>query len=198
LENSFLDNVILKDKELLVYLNSFGNENWDSFWLYITNQFHWIPVFVIVLVFVFYKLGLKKSLFLLLFLAAMIAFSDQLTNLVKHITGRIRPCNAPDIKPLIREFSYRPKGKSFWSGHAGVSTIVTTFLILLMRRYSKLIYLMILFPILFGYSRIYLGVHYPGDVTIGYIVGGIIGLLFYRLFKLCFKKFFKENLPNIN
>jgi len=194
LENSFLDNIIVKDKELLIYLNSFGNENWDSFWLYITNQFHWIPVFVIILVFVFYKLGLKKSLFLLIFLAVMIAFSDQLTNLVKHLVGRIRPCNAEDVKPLIREFSYKPRGKSFWSGHAGVSTIVTTFLVLLMRRYSKLIYIMILFPILFGYSRIYLGVHYPIDVSTGYLMGVIIGVCFYKLFKFCFKRVFKESL----
>jgi len=67
-----------------------------------------------------------------------------------------------------------------------------------MRRYSKIIYLMILFPMLFGYSRIYLGVHYPIDVTTGYIVGSIIGFLFYKLFKFCYQKVFKEVLPSVN
>jgi len=194
LENSFLENIVEKDKELLLYLNSFGNENWDGFWLYITDQFHWIPVFVIILVLSFLKLGLKKTLFLLVFLAVMIAFSDQLTNLVKHTTKRLRPCRAEDMKHIIRQFKYRPRSFSFWSGHAGVSTIVTTFIISLLRKPFKGIYLLILFPLFFGYSRIYLGVHYPGDVVTGYIMGSMIGLGFFKLFKYCYQKVFKEAL----
>ena len=194
MENSFLESIVARDKELLVYLNSFGSEQWDGFWLYITNQFHWIPLFVVILVLMYVKFGLKKMAFVLLFIAAMIAFSDQLTNFVKNTTDRVRPCNAVDIKPLIRYFSYRPKGYSFWSGHAGVSTIFTTFTILLFRRKYRLIYLMILFPMLFGYSRIYLGVHYPIDVTTGYIMGIFIGYLFYKLFKFAHQKVYKESL----
>ena len=122
---------------------------------------------------------------------------NQLTNFIKHLTGRLRPCNTPEIKSIIRQFSYRPRGFSFWSGHAGVSTIFTTFTILLFREKYKFIYLLMLFPMVFGYSRIYLGVHYPIDVTSGYIVGIFIGYLFYKLFKVTYKKVFKEDLTSV-
>lgn len=194
MENNFIESIIGKDKELLIYLNSFGNENWDSFWLFITHQFNWMPLFIIILVLVYLRFGVKKTLFLLFFLAIMIAFSDQLTNLIKNTTERLRPCNTPDMKPFLREFSYKPRGYSFWSGHAGVSTIVTTFIILLLRSKYKFIYLLILFPMVFGYSRLYLGVHYPIDVTTGYIMGILIGSLFYKLYKYVFQKAFKEEL----
>lgn len=197
MENNFIESIIVKDKQLLVYLNSFGNEQWDGFWLYITDQFHWIPLFIIILIIMYLKFGIKKIFLVLLFIAAMIAFSDQLTNFMKNLTGRLRPCNEPEIRSLIRVFSYRPRGFSFWSGHAGVSTIFTTFTILLFRKEYKLIYLMILFPMIFGYSRIYLGVHYPIDVTSGYIVGICVGFLFYKLFKYSYKKVFKEPLEMV-
>lgn len=191
-ENNFLEGIIAKDKELLIYLNSFGNEQWDGFWLYITNQFHWVPLFIVILILMYFKFGVKKLLFALLFIAAMIAFSDQLTNLVKNSTDRLRPCNTPGVKELIRYFSYRPRGFSFWSGHAGVSTIFTTFTILVLRNKYKFIYALILFPMVFGYSRIYLGVHYPIDIMTGYIMGLIIGFGFYKLFKFSYTKVFKE------
>lgn len=194
LENSFLESLLNKDKELLVYLNNFGSEQWDPFWLFITDQRHWIPLFLLILVLCALKLGTKKMVFLVLFLVVIVAFSDQFTNLMKNLTTRLRPCNTPELKGLLREFSYKPKGFSFWSGHAFVSTTFTTFIILLMRRYYKYIYFLVLFPMFFGLSRIYLGVHFPIDITTGYIVGFTAGCLFYKLFMYLHLKIFKETL----
>lgn len=194
MENNFLDILIKKDQELLVFLNNLGSENWDAFWLYITKQFNWIPLFVLILFLVFKKFGVKKSLFVLVFIAILVAFSDQFTNLIKYSTGRLRPCNTPELRPLIRQFSYRPRGFSFWSGHASLSTTFTVFMILTLRKSYKFIYFLILFPLVFGYSRIYLGVHFPIDVTSGYISGVLLGFGFYKLFKFLYTKIFKEQL----
>lgn len=174
-----IENIIQKDKELLIYLNNLGSEQWDGFWITITNQFTWTPLFVFVLFLVFKQFGWKKGLFTVLFIAVIVAFSDQFTNLIKNTTERIRPCNTEGLKELLRDFRYKPRGYSFWSGHASLSTTVTTFIILLLRKHFKMIYLMILFPLIFGYSRIYLGVHFPVDVTTGYVTGIILGTLFY-------------------
>lgn len=192
MENNFLKHIITKDKELLVYLNSLGSEQWDSFWLFITNQFNWIPLFASILFLIIKRFGLKKGTFLLLFIVVLVAFSDQFTNLIKSLTGRTRPCNDPNFQEFLRPFSYKPGGKSFWSGHASLSTTFTTFIILVFQKYYKFIYLLIVFPILFGYSRIYLGVHFPVDVTCGYLSGILLGFLFYKLFKSSFvqKKLF--------
>ncbi|TDQ23788.1 phosphatase PAP2 family protein [Tenacibaculum caenipelagi] len=175
-----IENILQKDKELLIYLNNLGSEQWDGFWLTITNQFTWTPLFVLVLFLVFKQFGWKKGVFTLLFIAVIVAFSDQFTNLIKNTTERIRPCNTESLKGYLREFSYKPRGYSFWSGHASLSTTITTFMILLLRKHYKVIYFMVLFPLIFGYSRLYLGVHFPVDVTSGYISGIIFGILFYK------------------
>ncbi|WP_299679887.1 phosphatase PAP2 family protein [uncultured Tenacibaculum sp.] len=194
MENSLLDALIEKDKALLIYLNNLGNEQWDNLWLWITHQFNWIPLFVVILGLLVWKFGVKKTLFTLLFIAIFVAFSDQFTNFIKNLTGRTRPCNAVEMQEYLRQFSYKPRGKSFWSGHASLSTTFTTFIILLLRKRIKYIYILILFPLVFGYSRLYLGVHYPIDVSTGYVSGIILGTLFYKLYKIIFQKIFKETL----
>jgi len=192
LENNFLDQLIALDKQVLIFLNNLGSETYDAFWLFITKQLNWIPLFVLVLALIYAKFKLKKTLFILLFLVVLVAFSDQLTNFIKNTTNRIRPCNAEDMQGFLRYFSYKPGGKSFWSGHACLSTTFTVFTILLLRDQSKLIFLMVLFPMLFGYSRIYLGVHYPIDVSTGYVMGILIGVLFYKLFKVLYAKIYNN------
>ena len=193
-----LDIIRSKDAELLIFLNNLGNEKWDSFWLTITNQFNWIPLFVIILLLIYIRFGLKKTLFSLLFIAVLVAFSDQFTNLIKNTTERMRPCNTAELQEYLRQFTYKPRGYSFWSGHASLSTTFTTFIILLLRSKFKFIYFLILFPIVFGYSRVYLGVHYPGDITVGYLSGIILGTMFYKLYSLLYLKIFKENLVQSN
>lgn len=178
-----LDSILNIDKELLIYLNNLGSEQWDGFWLALTNQLHWSPLFALILFLIFRKFGWKNGLVTLLFLVVLVAFSDQFTNLIKNSFERLRPCNAEGVKEQIRLFTYRPQGYSFYSGHASLSTTFTTFIILLLRKHYKYMYLLIGFPLLFGYSRIYLGVHYPVDVLCGYATGIFFGYVFYRIQK---------------
>ena len=176
-----LDSILQLDREILIYLNNLGTEQWDSTWLYVTNQFHWIPLFLVLIGLLFWKFGWKNSLVLLVFVALIVTFSDQFTNFIKNTFERVRPCNEETLVGLIRDFSYKPRGYSYYSGHAALSTTVTTFLILLLRKHIKFIYCLILFPLIFGYSRIYLGVHYPFDVLSGYVAGIFFGTLFYKI-----------------
>lgn len=189
-----LEKLLQKDTELLIYLNNLGSEQWDSFWLAITNQLNWIPLFVIILGLVFGKFGTKKGIFMLLFITVLVAFSDQFTNLIKNTFQRVRPCNVTEIQEYLRQFTYRPGGYSFWSGHAHLSTTFTVFTILLFGKKVKPIYFMVLFPLLFGYSRIYLRVHYPLDVFTGYVTGIVMGFVFYKLLQYLYKRIFKEQL----
>ena len=176
-----LDFILQLDREILIFLNNLGTQQWDPFWLFITKQFNWLPLFLTLLGLLLWKFGWKNSLLILVFVAVVVAFSDQFTNFIKHSFGRIRPCNEESLVGLIRDLSYKPGGYSYYSGHAAVSTTVTTFLILLFRKHFKAIYFLVLFPLLFGYSRIYLGVHYPFDVLSGYLAGIFFGCIFFKI-----------------
>ena len=163
-----LDRLLQIDSELLIFLNNLGSEQWDGFWLALTNQFHWSPLFALLLFLIFKKFGWKNGGLILLFLVVLITFSDQFTNFIKNTFERLRPCNTEEVLQQIREFNYKPTSYSFYSGHAASSMTFSFFVILLLKKHYKYIGFLVIFPLLFGYSRIYLGVHYPGDILAGY------------------------------
>lgn len=183
-----IDTLIQLDKELLVYLNSFGSATYDPFWLFITKQLNWLPFFVLLLYLVYKKVSLKTLGIILLILAGLIAFTDQFTNLVKWYYARPRPCNTEDIKETIRVVKCSGTN-SFFSGHASNSTATMVFLFLLLRRYYRYAFLVFIFPLVFAYSRIYLSMHFPGDILVGMCVGILIGTLFFQVFKWIERKY---------
>ena len=183
-----LDKILTLDKELLIFLNGLGSSTFDPFWMVITKQRNWTPFFLILLYLIFKKVGVKQTLYLLVFIIVLITISDQFTNLVKETFQRLRPCSDPNINSLIRVV--KPSETfSFFSGHASNSMAVSSFLYFILKDKFKYFGLLFLWPLIFAYSRIYLGLHYPTDIICGYINGFILGFLFYKLYGfLQFKK----------
>ena len=175
-----LDTIIARDKELFIYLNSLGVESWDEFWVIVTNQFSWIPLFALLLFLIFRAHGWKKGLLLLLIVALLVTFSDQFVNFIKDYFGRLRPNNDPSINEIIRILK-RPSSFSFVSGHSTTSFAVTTFMVLTLKKFYKHPHLLLIWPVLFAYSRIYVGVHFPIDIFVGMLLGILEGLIFYRI-----------------
>jgi undecaprenyl-diphosphatase len=167
-----LEQLINLDKELFLFLNGLGSEPFDGFWKIITKQIYWSPLFITVFYLLQKKVGWKGLGIIVLFLAAL-----------------IRPCNNPEFDGTIREVITR-KSFSFFSGHASNSFASTTFIVLILRNYYKHTYLLFLFPLIFAYSRIYLGLHYPGDILTGYVFGATFGFVFYKLYLFINKKYF--------
>lgn len=176
-----LESIIDLDKQLLLYLNGLGSEMYDPFWKFITKQTNWIPFFLVVFYLVIKKIGWKMFGWVVLITALLILVCDQTTNLVKNSVGRLRPCVDLEIGDEVRKVLIR-HSKSFFSGHASNSTASTVFFFLILRRYYKYAFLLFIFPLIFAYSRIYLGLHFPGDIITGYTVGAILGILAYKLF----------------
>jgi undecaprenyl-diphosphatase len=176
-----LEQLIQLDKELFIFLNGLGSEPFDAFWLIITKQLHWTPFFVAVFYLLQRKIGWKNLGIILLFIAVLITFTDQITNLFKNHFQRLRPCNDEEISGIIRIVK-SSKTYSFFSGHAANSMASTMFIFLLIRKYYKYTYLLFLFPLIFAYSRIYLGLHFPSDILTGYLFGGSLGFGFYKIY----------------
>jgi undecaprenyl-diphosphatase len=181
--------IIHLDKELLIFLNNLGSEPWDAFWLAITNQFNWAPLFVLIIYLTIKAFGWKRGGFMVLFMILLVAFSDQFTNLIKNSTERLRPNNDPEIKNVLRTLIH-PQGYSFMSGHATTSTFFSVFVVLLLKEKYKYIYALLFFPLIFAYSRLYLGVHFPIDISVGIIVGILFARIYFFLFKKLDHKFF--------
>lgn len=177
-----LEKVLAFDTQLFVFLNGLGTATYDGFWLFITKQFNWTPFFLMLLFLVYKKLGTKPTLTLLLFVALLLLVSDQTCNLFKYTFQRLRPCNNPEIKSVIRVVKSSDTF-SFFSGHAANSMATMTFLFLLLKKYYRYAFLLFLFPLIFAYSRIYLSLHYPLDIVTGYLFGASFGFIAYKLYQ---------------
>jgi len=190
---TFLEKFIQYDKDLFVFLNGLGTENWDSFWMTVTNQFSWIPLYLLFFYLIFKSLGWKKGIALLFLTALLVTFSDQLTVFIKNSFGRLRPNRDPSINEFIRILKNN-KSFSFVSGHATTSTAVSLFMHLTLKKNYRFTILFFIWPILFAYSRIYIGVHFPLDVAFGALLGILLGFIFYKLSLRIISKIDSKNL----
>ncbi len=186
-----VDKLLEWDRQLFVFLNSLGSETYDGFWLLITKQINWLPIFLLIAYLVFKRLGTRHALMVLMLMAVLITFTDQTTNLVKFHFERLRPGSNPEIAHFIRAVQKR-SSYSFFSGHASNSMAAAMFLFLIMRRYLKYMGIIFLWPLIFAYSRIYLGLHYPSDILCGYIWGAVTGLSIYQVYKWLRDKYFPQ------
>ena len=170
------------DRELFIYLNGLGIERLDSFWIFITQEENWIPLYLIfiILIFLAYK---KKQVFIVLigFLCSFLV-TFGVTRFIKASVARVRPNNVESLQEVIRILQ-EPTYYSFVSGHTSTSMAITTFMVLILRHRYKWVYIFYLWPILFATSRVYVGVHYPSDLAAGAFVGVIIAIIIYKICK---------------
>ena len=177
-----IEQLLQYDIDLYLFLNNLGSSTYDGLWLVITNKLTFIPLYAILLYLIYRHLGWKTLLLLIVVIAAMITFTDQVTNLFKDGFQRPRPCRADGVKDLMRFIAPRCGKYGFFSGHSSNSMAVAVFAGLLLRPYyKKLIFLLLFWSAVVAYSRIYVGVHYPIDIICGMLFGALTGFSFYKL-----------------
>jgi len=171
-----LETIKSLDESLFLFLNGQHNTFFDPLmWLFSAKLF-WGPLYVWFL-WLLYKKYPKHYWTVLITIALLIVISDQLCNLSKESVMRYRPSQEPHLQTLVHTLNgYRGGTYGFYSGHASNAFAVAFFMISLVAGERKyIIAVSILYAVLTAYSRIYLGVHYPGDILMGAIVGTILG-----------------------
>ena len=183
-----MEEIILEDKQSMIFLNNLGSSTFDPFWILVSEKWFWIPLYIIFLYFLYKNFNKKSLFYIMLFVALGITASDQIANIFKFGFERLRPCHDPSLEGLLREVKCGGKF-GFYSAHSSNSFFVATYItILLGKKIKQLPYFLFVWAAIVAYSRVYLGMHFPGDIIVGAIMGILLALFFGTLAKKVIKK----------
>lgn len=172
------------DHQLLFALNGSDSLFLDGMMMTLTSSVTWIPLYVALVYLVIKNNETMMQIFLVIGFAALCLFlsSGVADAFIKPLVGRVRPCNDPILKYQINVVDqYRPRTFSFFSGHASNTFSIVLFLCLLVRS-SLFSFFMITWSLLNAYTRLYLGVHYPSDVLVGFAWATVVGFSTYWMY----------------
>lgn len=192
-----LDHLINLDTQLFIFLNNLGTDFWDPFWLRMSEIGIWIPLYLVLLGLVYYLFHWKTALLITGFIALNVIATDQgSVRLFKNQFERLRPCHVEELQDQIRLVKGSCGGQyGFVSSHASNTFGLAFFLGLLFRKkWPWLYYALLIWASLVAYSRVYLGVHYPGDILFGAIYGTLCGTLLFVLMDRWQEPKYKEGL----
>lgn len=178
-----LDNLIELDKHIMLVINGWHSVCVNHIMVFVTNKYTGIPIYALILFFIFYKRNAKLALLMSGAVIVTFALSDFLSvALFKDVFQRLRPCYDPDTENLVRMLEYKGGQYGFVSSHAanlfGLAAISSA---ILRKRYFTLF--IFLWAVLVSYSRIYVGKHFPLDVICGGVFGLLIGYTVYFIYK---------------
>lgn len=176
----YLDEI---DANALLAINGLNDAFQDVFWWLVSAK--WASLLlVLALAWVLLHQNRRHALLVLAMLVLAFVMADQISSgLIKHLVERLRPTHDPDLESMVHVINgYRGGMYGFVSSHAANSFVAVTLLSLIMRH--RLVTCSLLsWALLQCYSRMYLGVHYPGDILGGIIVGSLVGWLVWCLMR---------------
>lgn len=176
--------LVASDKSLMLFLNYTGSPAEDQFWYGYSHMNAWIPLIGVVLfdcLFLNHNRWRDRLLFVAA-VAVLLCITDQLSSgLIKPLIGRLRPSHDPSISGMLHYVGgYRGGMHGFVSSHAANIVALCTWLWFTFRdKVTRVVF--VTFAVLMCYSRIYLGVHYPGDIIGGAVLGYVVARVMYHL-----------------
>ena len=177
-----MEELIHFDKELLLWFNGSDSLVMDSVIMTLTTATTWIPMYLALFYVVLKSNSTVRDILLVLAgAAACVLLAGTIDDtIVKPLVARWRPGRDPEIGMLVDTVDgYRGGNYGFFSAHAANTFSIAIFMSLLIRQRLLTIFL-VGWSLLNCYTRLYLGVHYPGDITVGLIWGSLVGFGVYK------------------
>ncbi len=184
------------DTQIFYWINQHHSAFFDWFFWFFSQHWSWALLLALFFCITTLRYEPKRWWLVLLGIALCFLFADRLSDLLKDLFCRPRPCHALADVRMFRTYCGGQYG--FPSSHAANVFALATFLCLrchqaaIRRSHTTLssrpkvsvhpsLFTVIVFTwaILVGYSRIYLGKHYPGDVLGGIFLGMLVGVLIF-------------------
>jgi len=187
-----LQKLLELDQELLLYFNGFHAPWLDPIMMLLTKTIFWIPLYLL-LVYLIIKYKKWDTIYILLGVALSILLTDQITSgFMKPYFARLRPSQEPGLQGILHIVNnYKGGLYGFASSHAANTFGVAMFIFLVFRGRYHWMSVIFLWAALMSYTRIYLGVHYPGDVMVGAVIGLVCGWLGFLFANWLVRKFNK-------
>lgn len=179
---SFLNEL---DVKFFVFLNQLNAKELNSVMVFFSGKLIWIP-FILFFLFENRKNKDRTHHFIFVFFLFLTVIASDVTSsyIIKNLAQRLRPCRVDLINQLIYQFGQKCGGKfGFVSSHAANSLAIVLFSFKALQLKHRWNLLLFLLPLMVSYSRIYLGVHYPGDILGGFFVGIFWSLFFATLYR---------------
>ena len=173
------DQIISWDKQLFIFLNSWGLEILDPFFIAISKTAIWAPLYGIIIFLIFKKFEIKTALVYFSAAILCVVLTDQISvHAFKNVFERLRPCWTSDLDGqfrLVKEYCGGQFG--FVSSHAANTFGFATLMgIVFKEKIPNLRWMLFLWAAVISYSRVYLGVHFPLDIIFGGLLGSGIAV----------------------
>ncbi len=171
------------DANALLAINGLNDAFQDMFWWMVSAK--WASaLLVLAMLWILLHKNRRHALLVLAMLVLAVLVADQVSSgLIKHLVERLRPTHDPDLESMVHVINdYRGGMYGFVSSHAANSFAVATLISFIMRQ-RLVTFSLFTWAVLQCYSRMYLGVHYPGDILGGIIVGLLAGWIVWRLMR---------------
>lgn len=174
------------DKSWLLAINGAHCEWLDGLMWYLSQAWVWIPLYAVLIGLLIWKFGWKKGLLYTIALVAAVGLSDWVSSgLIKHWVCRPRPTHEPSLEGMVHIVNGYVGGQyGFVSSHAANTMALAVLFGLIWKKINHQGWWLMIYVAVNCYSRMYLGVHYPGDILGGLVVGTIMALAVYGLLNL--------------
>lgn len=192
-----IDFINTLDTKVFLELNQLHAPFWDYFMSAFSGKVIWVPMYATVAYLMFKNLSWKVALSFLIAIALIIALSDMTcAKVIRPFAERLRPANIENpISHMVHIVeNYRGGAYGFPSCHAANSFAFVTFLAMIIKN-RLLLAFAFSWAVVNCYSRIYLGVHYTGDIIVGALVGSIIAWLVVTATRKIVTEKFEYNQP---
>ena len=177
----FITNI---DTRLTLLLNGSDSVMLDTIAVTATKTGTWIPLGIVLLYVLMRMKNWKNALLVILCFAIAITLADQMASgIFKPLVARLRPSHTPELQGVIDLVGdYRGGRYGFFSSHAANTCAVAVFLSLLFRKRVFTVAICS-WAMVNSWTRLYLGVHYVGDIMVGLIWGAFVGWMVFRLYR---------------